>query len=179
MNQERVLAALPAKHLLRRDFLTGSASGIAVASLAVAGLGSQITHAAESMEHMHDINHMHDNKMHHSVVDPKRRAVIDSAMDCVKFGRECAHHCVEMFQSGDQTMKDCYAAVQELVVSCNALAEFAVQDSRHLREFMQVCTKVCESCEKVCKKYEKDYKQCKDCAASCNACLKACNEYLK
>jgi Cys-rich four helix bundle protein (predicted Tat secretion target) len=167
----------PVKSFSRRQLLADSATTLAVAGIAMTGLNSQIANAADSMP-MHDMKTMHDKTMMHSGADPKRQAVIDTAMDCVKLGRECAQHCVMMFQMGDQSLKDCYATVQELVVSCNALAELAIQNSAHLREFIQVCTKVCESCETECRKHEKHHQMCKDCADSCKACVKACDDYL-
>jgi len=142
--------------------------------LGLAGLSFSAASFAEKSGH--DGHHMHGT--HTTAADPKRQAIVDSALDCVQTGRACAQHCVEMFQMGHNTMKDCYAAVEELIVSCDALAQLAQQNSAHLRDFMRVCTKVCEDCETICRKYEKDYRQCKDCAESCKACLKACNDYL-
>ncbi len=165
------------KSFSRRQLLVDSATTLAVAGVAITGLSSSMANAADTMP-MHDMHQMHNKEMIQSKVDPKRQAVIDSAMDCVKLGRECAQHCVTMFQMGDQTLKDCYAAVQELAVSCNALAELAIQNSAHLREFMKVCSTVCENCETECRKHEKHHQICKDCADSCKACVKACDDYL-
>lgn len=157
--------------LSRRQMLAGSAASLTLAGFAVSGF-SFADGMSKGMDHAQHAMHQHNSS------NPLLQAVIDKSMECVKYGRACAQHCVEMFQSGDQSMKDCYAAVQELIVSCDALSQFARQHSAHMREFMQVCTSVCESCEKVCRKYEKDYKQCHDCAESCKACLKACKDYL-
>ena len=142
--------------------------------LGLAGLSFSATTFAE--KNMHEGHHMLG--AHATAANPKLQTIIDTSLDCVKTGRACAQHCVEMFQMGHNTMKDCYAAVEELIVSCDALAQLAQQNSKHLREFMLTCTKVCESCEKICRNYEKDYRQCKDCAESCKSCLKACNDYL-
>jgi Cys-rich four helix bundle protein (predicted Tat secretion target) len=140
----------------------------------LAGLSFSAATFAEKSAH--DGHHMHG--AHAAATNPEVQAIVDTSLDCVKTGRACAQHCVEMFQMGHNTMKNCYAAVEELIVSCDALAQLAQQNSAHLREFMLTCTKVCASCEKMCRKYENDYRQCKDCAESCKACLKACNDYL-
>lgn len=142
------------KNKTRRDILIGAA---AVATTLSAGK------AFSSSEHQHHQTNSNTD-------------LIDIAYDCIKKGQTCNDHCIELVKSGDTSIADCMASVSEMLASCDALAQMASYQSRHLPALAEVCIAVCEDCEKECKKHAKKHVACKACADSCRDCIDACKK---
>lgn len=151
--------------LPRRQLLAGAGAAL------VAGAFGGIT-AVGAAEHAHDHGH------HHPIMDGARARVVDHAMHCIKTGQICIQHCIDLFKTGDTSVADCADSVLEMLASCNAMAQLATYNSRHLKDLMRVCIGVCEDCEKECRKHEDKHAECKACADSCADCIKVCQEYL-
>jgi Cys-rich four helix bundle protein (predicted Tat secretion target) len=148
----------------RRELLKGL--GVATA---VVGSGLSMKANAGMIDH---------SKMNHQIpIDVKLEELIDTFLECIKMGEICNQHCMHMFQMGDTTLADCAIGVQEAVAANKAVLKFAANNSKHLKDFIKVTMKVCETCEEECKKHDKHI-QCKDCAEACRDCIDFCTEYL-
>lgn len=106
---------------------------------------------------------------------PKHNPLVRSANHCVATGEACLAHCIEMFKQGDTSLAVCADLVQDLTVSCRALAALAASDNAHLAEFAAVTAKVCKDCEAECRKHEQ-HPECKACAEACVECMKECEK---
>jgi Cys-rich four helix bundle protein (predicted Tat secretion target) len=118
----------------------------------LAGLGISGAHAATG-------GHVHPGGRH--------AGLARAAEECEASGRVCVAHCLESFKAGDTTLAVCATAVEAMRPACDALAQLAVLDSRHLKTFAPVCRDICLDCEKECRKHEKKHSACKDCADAC------------
>jgi Cys-rich four helix bundle protein (predicted Tat secretion target) len=122
------------------------------AGAVLAGLGIASAHA-ETAGHVH-----HGGKY---------SGLVKVAEECEASGRVCMAHCLESFKAGDTTLAACAASVEAMRPVCDALAQLAALDSRHVAAFAPVCRDVCQDCEKECRKHEKKHSVCKDCADAC------------
>jgi Cys-rich four helix bundle protein (predicted Tat secretion target) len=145
----------------RRDLLIGSGA-MAAALLSKLAAADEHEHAAE--EHHHHEHH-----------ERKYAALVATAGDCVKTGRVCADHCLDMFAEGDNSTAACARSVSQLIPVCAALQQLAAQNSKHLKHFAAVAQEICRDCERECRKHEKEHQACRDCAESCAACAKECD----
>ena len=97
----------------------------------------------------------------------KPSGLVKVAEECEASGRVCMAHCLESFKGGDTTLAACAASVEAMRPACDALAQLAALDSRHVKAFAPVCRDICLDCEKECRKHEKKHVVCKDCADAC------------
>ncbi len=109
---------------------------------------------------------------HHHHGPAKHAGLLNAAMDCVKKGKLCKGHCIELIKVGDTSIGDCLEAVIDTISMCETLAQLAVSDSRHLKSFAKVCIEVCKDCEKECRAHKDKHKECKACMESCENCIK-------
>jgi Cys-rich four helix bundle protein (predicted Tat secretion target) len=153
-----------ANNASRRDLL----KGLTMAS-AVLGTGLSLNANASNVDH---------SKMNHQIpIDIKLEELIDTFLECIKMGEICNQHCMHMFQMGDTTLADCSISVQELIAASTAVIKFTANNSKHLKAFLEVTIKVCETCEEECNKHDKHI-QCKDCAEACRDGIDFCKQYL-
>ena len=104
----------------------------------------------------------------------KAASLIDAANDCIAVSEECLTHCFIELGKGDKSMAECAVAVRETLAACRGLVTLAASESKHLKEFAAVCSKICRDCEAACKKHEKHHAICKRCMEACAACASAC-----
>ena len=147
----------------RRDVLIG-AGAVGLGVLAAAAT-STTTAWAESMEGHH----------HHAVAS-QTKDLAKALHHCVATSEACIDHCLDMFKSGDTTLAECAAIVQETMAFCEAHAKLASYNSIHLKAMNELGIKVCEVCEKECRKHKK-HALCQECADACIDCIKACKAY--
>lgn len=103
----------------------------------------------------------------------KHFGLAKAAGECEASGRVCIAHCLESFKQGDTTLAACAASVEAMRPACDALAQLAVLDSKHLKALAPVCRDICLDCEKECRKHEKKHAVCKDCADACAKLVRA------
>jgi len=153
----------------RRSVLTG-------ALIASAGLTAVLSSAfAGEPAHDHMANMGHGE--HGGSASP-HRALIDTAIDCIKNAEICAAHCVASLATGDTSLKDCLSTVLATQPMCSALARFAAIDAPRLKELAKLCIDVCDDCEKQCKKHAEHHAVCKACGEACAACIKECKKLI-
>jgi Cys-rich four helix bundle protein (predicted Tat secretion target) len=111
-----------------------------------------------------------DGHAHHG---GRHAGLVGVARDCETSGRLCMAHCLEMFSKGDTTLAACATTVEAMRPVCDALAQLAALDSRHVKAFAPVCRDICLDCEKECRKHEKKHAVCKECADACAKLVKA------
>lgn len=104
------------------------------------------------------------------------KEVYEAALDCVRKGQECLDHCVRSLSTGDKMMAECAGTVRAMLPLCEAVAELARLDSKHLAALAAVCAKACRDCEAACKKHAGHHAECKACMESCRACATACEK---
>ena len=105
------------------------------------------------------------------------KAMADAVNACVNQGNACAAHCLEVIKSGDLTIADCMASVQETAAFSATLAYMTAVNSKHLNAMCELAIEVCGDCQKQCEKHSK-HASCKAYAEACAACVKACKEHL-
>ncbi len=114
-----------------------------------------------------------DHKHHHAA---KHNDLVVSALDCIKTGEACSHHCIQLIKDGDNSVAECLEIVEQMLPMCRTLSSLASADSRHLYAFAQVCAAVCKDCEKECEVHADMHAECKACMESCTACIKECEK---
>ena len=157
---------MPAEHAVeRRTVLKGAGVlGLGAIASTIAANMTGISNAfAAGMEHHHGSSHS--------------QAMIDAVNVCVNTGNTCAAHCLEVIKSGDLSIVDCMASVQETAAFSTALAYLAASNSKHLNAMCELAIEVCSDCQKQCEKHAK-HAACKAYAEACAACVKACKEHL-
>jgi Cys-rich four helix bundle protein (predicted Tat secretion target) len=148
-----------ATRLGRRELLVG-------AGALAAGVG--VAAAAEHDQHGQD----HAAHKYAKAERYGRRADLVAATEtCMSKGRQCLSHCMEMFLTGDTTMAECAAAVEQMLPVCNAMAHLAANDSAQLAAMAQACIAVCEHCEKECRVHQDHQPECRACADACAALI--------
>ena len=135
-----------------------------IASTAVVAAGLAASSAVAG-EHKH---HNHHSSMHNDL--------IDNALDCIKTGEACNHHCLMLIKDGDNSIAECMNIVSQMLPMCKTLASLASAQSKHLYAFAQVCAAVCRDCEEECKAHADMHAQCKECMESCSVCIKECEK---
>ena len=134
-----------------------------------AGLAALFTSNAFAMKHAKD------SKTGHGY-GKKFENLVDSGLNCLKKGEACIQHCLAHF--GDASLAECAARVQEMMPVCGTLAKLASYESKHLKDYLQFCIKVCNDCEKACRVHEATHVPCKECADACANCAKQCEKVL-
>ncbi len=99
--------------------------------------------------------------------------LLDTTTECVKRGRLCLDHCMESLSSGSKAMVGCAAAVREMLVLCDAVAQASAQKSKHTKALAKIARDACLECETECRKHDK-MEVCHTCADACAACAKEC-----
>jgi Cys-rich four helix bundle protein (predicted Tat secretion target) len=143
----------------RRDMLIGSG----------AMLATMFANNAFAM------SHAKGEKMKHGS-GKKFENLVNSGLNCLKRGEACIQHCLAHF--GDKSLAECAAQVQQMMPVCSTLTKLATYESKHLKDYLQFCIKVCNDCEKACRVHEATHKECKDCADACANCSKQCKKVL-
>jgi Cys-rich four helix bundle protein (predicted Tat secretion target) len=106
----------------------------------------------------------------------KNKDIYEAALACIRAGEECLDHCVRSLSTGDKMMAECAGTVRAMLPLCEAVAELARLDSKHLKALAAVCAKACRDCEAACKKHAGHHAECKACMESCKACATACEK---
>ena len=63
-----------------------------------------------------------------------------------------------------------------MMASCQALAQFAASNSKHLSEMVAACSVVLKDCKAQCEKHIAEHEECRQCAEACDACLAECRK---
>jgi Cys-rich four helix bundle protein (predicted Tat secretion target) len=113
---------------------------------------------------------------HHHHQTHANATLIDAALDCVKNGEICQDHCIRLIKDGDTSIADCLSAVNDMLPACSTLAKLAISESKHLKQYAEVCIAICKDCEKECEKHKDKHHACKACMESCAQCIKACEK---
>ena len=142
----------PENGISRRDILMGI--GGAAATLAYAKTGN----AAMSAQHDHS---------KHTAQQPD---VLSAANVCLDKGQRCIAHCMVSFTEGDTSLADCAIKVHEMQEICGAFSSLLAANSGYVKEYSQICEKVCADCAMECRKHEKHIE--------CNACAEACDDII-
>lgn len=151
----------------RRTILKGAgALGLgAVVSTVMSGMpGISTAFAADAGHH------------HHGGGSPYK-AMTDAVNVCVNTGNTCAAHCLDVIKTGDLSIVDCMASVQETAAFSQAFAYLIAANSKHVNAMCELAIKICNDCQKQCEKHAK-HESCKAYAEACAACVKACKEHL-
>lgn len=151
----------------RRNVLKGAGMlGLGALASTLAGNMAGMSDAlAAGMEHHH----------HHG--GSQNRAMMDAVNVCVNTGPACAAHCLEVIRSGDLSIVDCMASVQETAAFSAAFAYLMAVNSRHLNDMCAVAIKICSDCQQQCEKHAV-HAPCKAYAEACAACVRACRAHL-
>ncbi|MFZ5444544.1 MAG: Csp1 family four helix bundle copper storage protein [Myxococcota bacterium] len=104
------------------------------------------------------------------------KEIYEAALSCIRAGQECLDHCVRSLSTGDKMMAECAGTVRAMLPLCEAVAQLALLDSKHLKELAAVCAKACRDCEAACKKHAGHHAECKACMESCKRCADACEK---
>jgi Cys-rich four helix bundle protein (predicted Tat secretion target) len=166
MHSENRRSAAPGSTGLRRRDVLAGATLLVGATLAAAGAV-----AAQGREGHHATGAPGEGGGQHRYSEAKafkkRAAVVAVANECIARGQACLSHCMETFVEGDTTMAECARAVQEMLVTCQAFAQLAANDSVVLKPVAAACVAVCEECEKQCREHGEHQPECRECADAC------------
>ncbi|MBI5814759.1 MAG: four-helix bundle copper-binding protein [Nitrospinae bacterium] len=143
----------------RRELIIGAG---AMAVAAVSGT------AFAADEHQH----------HHASGGGAYDKLISEAVECMKRGELCLHHCFTSFAAGDTALAACASSVNDMLAFCAATVKIAANESKYAKEAVATCMKICQDCENECRKHEKKHATCKDCADSCAKCVAECKNIL-
>jgi Cys-rich four helix bundle protein (predicted Tat secretion target) len=124
------------------------------------GLGAAATVACASPAMAAMPEHDHSK---HSAQQPD---MLDATNACLDKGQRCIAHCLVSFQEGDLQLADCAAKVHEMQAICGAFSYLLAANSSYVRDYADICARVCEDCEKECRKHE-EHIECKACAEAC------------
>jgi Cys-rich four helix bundle protein (predicted Tat secretion target) len=144
--------------LTRRTFLLSTSGGL------LAALAPALAHAEENAAKHAAHGQYHD--------------LADAALNCVGWGERCQKHIMGLFASGDTSLVQCSARIQDMIAVCGAVASLAAAESEYLKPLAKVCIDVCESCEKECRKHEQRHAICKETADACARLLVACKKVV-
>ena len=135
----------------RRDMLLGMG---AAATMAYAG--SAVAKAS----------HDHDHSKHATQLTD----LMDAVNACTDKGRRCISHCMVSFTEGDTELAQCASKVHEMMAVCGGFAYLVASNSSYIKDYAQVCEKVCKDCAEECKKHDKHIE--------CDACARACEDVI-
>jgi len=139
----------------RRELLIGTS----------AMLTAMFAHSAFASSHQHDHNS-----------GGRYGNIIDSGFNCLNKAKRCIQHCLENF--GDPSLKDCANSVQDMYAVCSTMTQLAASDSPYLKDYLNICIKVCNDCEAACRVHENIHVACKECADACARCRKECEKVI-
>jgi len=108
----------------------------------------------------------------------KYHALAEAALHCVGWGERCQKHIMGLFASGDTSLVQCSARIQDMIAVCGAVASLAAAESEYLQPFAKVCIDVCKSCESECRKHEQRHAICKETADACARLLVECKKVV-
>ena len=146
----------------RRQFI-GSTAAISLA-------------AATTLANAHG-HHDHGSHSHAAnSTDNAYEAARKAAGYCVAAGQVCLTHCITLLSKGDTSMKDCAAAVNQMLALCGAMQNLAAQNSRLTPSLAKVCIEACKQCAAACQKHAAHHAECKACYESCTDCIKECEK---
>ncbi|MGH7964266.1 MAG: Csp1 family four helix bundle copper storage protein [Candidatus Binatia bacterium] len=144
--------------LTRRTFLLGASGGL-VAALTVPPARAEERAATPAA---------HGQYQH----------LAEAALNCVGWGERCHKHLMGLFASGDTSLVQCAARIQDMVAVCRAVANLAAAESEYLKPLAKVCIDVCKSCETECRKHEQRHLICKETADVCARLVVACEKIV-
>jgi Cys-rich four helix bundle protein (predicted Tat secretion target) len=98
--------------------------------------------------------------------------LLDAMNTCLDKGQRCIAHCLVSFQEGDLKLADCASKVHEMQAICGAYSYLLAANSKYVKAYAGICTKVCRDCEKECRKHE-EHIECRACAKACAAVVEA------
>ena len=93
-------------------------------------------------------------------------------------GQVCLTHCITLLSKGDTAMKDCAAAVNQMLALCGAMQNLAAQNSRLTPSLAKVCIEACKQCAAACQKYAAHHAEYKACYESYTDCIKECEKIV-
>lgn len=100
----------------------------------------------------------------------KYQTCIDECNRCAQACHECIKLCLN--EPDVSARKDHIAQMMECAGICKETACLMASDSKHVREFCQLCATVCDECSAGCAKFKDDH--CQKCAAECKKCADVC-----
>jgi Cys-rich four helix bundle protein (predicted Tat secretion target) len=83
-----------------------------------------------------------------------------------------------LFASGDASLAQCSARIQDMISVCGAVASLAAAESAYLKPLAKICIDVCKSCEQECRKHEQHHTICKETADACARQVVACEKVV-
>lgn len=101
---------------------------------------------------------------HHAAADT---ALLEAAAECVKRGKLCRAHCLELLSNKDVSIAGCAHAVADMLAVSAALEDLAAAGSRHARAVARAMIGVLKDCEAECNKHKDQHAACRDCSESC------------
>ena len=146
----------------RRQFIGGTAAISLAAATTLANAHGNHDHGS----HSHAVNS----------TDNAYEAARKAAGHCVSAGQVCLTHCITLLSKGDTSMKDCAAAVNQMLALCGAMQNLAAQNSRLTPSLAKVCIEACKQCAAACQKHAAHHAECKACYESCLNCIQACEK---
>lgn len=146
----------------RRQFIGGTAAISLAAATTLANAHGHHDHGS----HSHAANS----------TDNAYEAARKTAGHCVAAGQVCLTHCITLLSKGDTSMKDCAAAVNQMLALCGAMQNLAAQNSRLTPSLAKVCIEACKQCAAACQKHAAHHAECKACYESCTDCIKECEK---
>jgi Cys-rich four helix bundle protein (predicted Tat secretion target) len=95
---------------------------------------------------------------------------MDAVNACSDKGRRCIAHCMVSFTEGDTDLARCASKAQEMLSICGGFEYLVASNSSYIKDYAQVCEKVCADCAEECKKHDKHIE--------CDACARACDDLI-
>ncbi|MCI1991531.1 MAG: four-helix bundle copper-binding protein [Oscillospiraceae bacterium] len=105
-----------------------------------------------------------------STCTDKYQTCIDECNRCSQACHECIKLCLN--EPDVSVRKDHIAQMMECAGVCKEAACLMSSDSKHAREFCQLCATICDECSTSCAKFKDDH--CQKCAAECKKCADTC-----
>lgn len=101
----------------------------------------------------------------------EQKALAQAAADCVVVGSACLAHCLRDLATGSTMMKDCAAAVSQMLPLCEAMTKLAAQGSKHAAALAPLCKTACQECADACRPHAGHHDECAACLAACEATI--------
>lgn len=119
----------------------------------------------------HAGHHAHTAAPAAAAVTPEQKALAGAAADCLVAGNTCLAHCLRDLATGSTMMKDCAAAVSQMLPICEAMTKLAAQGSKHTAALAPLCKAACQDCADACRPHAGHHDECAACLAACEATI--------
>jgi Cys-rich four helix bundle protein (predicted Tat secretion target) len=126
--------------------------------------------AAASMAYAGSLSAALSEHHDHSKHSTQLTDLMDAVNACTDKGRRCIAHCMVSFTEGDTELAKCASKAQEMLSICEGFAYLVASNSSYIKDYAQVCEKVCRDCAEECKKHDKHIE--------CDACARACEDVV-